>query len=202
MAHMSATLVVRPLEPRAFDHSLDRVQARQLVATLVYALEAGLEHAGRAVVMLDPSGGVMHAGTVARALLDSYFPGSDLARLPRLIARRLDRLEDPLTIRSPRGRLVVRRIDLDDRAVDVLLLEEHRDCVLDMRSLRRLGLTARQAQILGLVARGRQTEEIADELRISPRTVNKHVERVRSCLGVSSRGAAVAEAMRRAPSFA
>ena len=196
---MSATLVVRPLAPRAFDHTLDRVQARQLVATLVYALEAGLEHAGRAVVMVDAQGAVVHAGSVARALLESYFPGSDLARLPRLIVKRLDRLDDPLTISGPRGQLVIRRIDSRDRGdVDVLLLEEHRESILNLRQLRRLGLTQRQAEVLSMIARGRETDEIATELSISPRTVHKHVERVRTCLGVSSRGAAVAEAMRRA----
>ena len=200
---MEATLVVRPLVPRAFDQTLDRVQARQLVATLVYALEAGLEHAGRAVLMLDSKGAVVHAGAVARALLDSYFPGSDLAILPRLIVRRLDNRDEPLSISGPRGQLVVRRIDGFDRPdVDVLLLEEHRDNVLNVRDLRRLGLTMRQAEILALVARGRETDEVATALRISPRTVHKHLERVRVCLGVSSRGAAVAEAMRRARSLA
>jgi DNA-binding CsgD family transcriptional regulator len=200
---MEATLVVRPLVPRAFDQTLDRVQARQLVATLVYALEAGLEHAGRAIVMLDTRGAVVHAGTVARALLDSYFPGSDLAVLPRLIVRRLDNLAEPLTISGPRGTLIVRRIDqLDREDVDVLLLEEHRDTLLSVRDLRRLGLTMRQAEILDLVARGRQTDEVALTLRISPRTVHKHLERIRMTLGVGSRGAAVAEAMRRARALA
>jgi DNA-binding CsgD family transcriptional regulator len=52
-------------------------------------------------------------------------------------------------------------------------------------------LTAREIVILRLVAAGRTNSAIAHELRLSPRTVAKHLEHVYRKLGVSSRAAAV-----------
>lgn len=60
----------------------------------------------------------------------------------------------------------------------------------DRRALERLGLTPAQANVLRLVATGRSIDDIAGELDISPRTVQKHLERVYRRLGVSSRSAA------------
>lgn len=53
-----------------------------------------------------------------------------------------------------------------------------------------LGLTARQAEVLRLVATGLSERDIAERLGISHRTVQKHLERAYRALGVSSRSAA------------
>ncbi len=57
-------------------------------------------------------------------------------------------------------------------------------------------LTARERQVLALVADGGTNREIANELNISPKTVNRHVENILGKLGVSSRAAAVAKGLR------
>jgi len=57
-------------------------------------------------------------------------------------------------------------------------------------------LTARERQVLSLVADGSTNREIAEELRLSPKTVNRHVENIFGKLGVSSRAAAVAKAVK------
>jgi len=51
-------------------------------------------------------------------------------------------------------------------------------------------LTAREVEILRLVAQGRTDAQIAEHLVISPRTVNRHITSLYSKLGVSSRAAA------------
>ena len=51
-------------------------------------------------------------------------------------------------------------------------------------------LTAREREILVLVAEGKTNAEIASELWVSPATVKKHLENVYLKLGVSSRAAA------------
>ena len=52
------------------------------------------------------------------------------------------------------------------------------------------GLTAREVEVLRLVARGLTNAQTAQELFLSPRTVNAHLTSVYGKLGVSSRGAA------------
>ena len=57
-----------------------------------------------------------------------------------------------------------------------------------------LGLTARQADVLRLIALGRPSAAIGTDLGISPGTVRKHLENIYGRLGVSSRTAAVTRA--------
>ena len=57
-------------------------------------------------------------------------------------------------------------------------------------------LTAREQEILALLARGSGTAAIATELVISPKTVATHVQRILKKLDVHSRGEAVAFAYR------
>jgi DNA-binding NarL/FixJ family response regulator len=55
-----------------------------------------------------------------------------------------------------------------------------------------LHLTPRQAEVLGLLERGRTTREIADELHVSPETVRNHVKQLLRAVGAHSRLEAVA----------
>jgi len=52
------------------------------------------------------------------------------------------------------------------------------------------GLTAREVEVLGLVARGWSNKQIAQRLVVTPKTVSNHVEHIYSKIGVSSRAAA------------
>jgi DNA-binding CsgD family transcriptional regulator/tetratricopeptide (TPR) repeat protein len=59
-----------------------------------------------------------------------------------------------------------------------------------------LGLTAREFEVLRLVAAGRSNPEVGAELFISAKTASVHVSNIMSKLGVSSRGEAAATAYR------
>ena len=63
-------------------------------------------------------------------------------------------------------------------------------------SRQRLGLTAREFEVLGLVASGRSNREIADQLFISVKTASVHVSNILAKLSASSRGEAAATAHR------
>ena len=53
-----------------------------------------------------------------------------------------------------------------------------------------MGLSDREVQVLGLVARGYSNAEIASRLVISRRTAEHHVQHIYTKIGVSSRAAA------------
>lgn len=63
--------------------------------------------------------------------------------------------------------------------------------VLDAHRAEELGLTAREAQVIGLVGRGLANQAIGERLGISARTVHKHLQNLYSKLGVNTRAAAV-----------
>jgi DNA-binding NarL/FixJ family response regulator len=58
------------------------------------------------------------------------------------------------------------------------------------------GLTPREAEVLGLVAKGFSFAEVARLLEMSPHTVTAHVKKIYQKLAVHSRGEAVYEATR------
>ena len=57
-------------------------------------------------------------------------------------------------------------------------------------------LSAREVQVLSLVAEGHTDAQIAEQLTLSVHTVHRHVSNIRTKLGVSSRAAAAASAAR------
>jgi DNA-binding NarL/FixJ family response regulator len=63
--------------------------------------------------------------------------------------------------------------------------------ILNERLCRQLGLTARQQQLIALLARGFTNKEIAESMRLSEFTVKNHVHRIMRRLNAQSRYAAV-----------
>jgi len=60
----------------------------------------------------------------------------------------------------------------------------------------RLQITDREAEVLLWLSYGKSSGDISDVLSISPRTVQKHLERIFEKLGVETRAAAAAMAIR------
>lgn len=134
-----------------------------------------------AVVLLEDDDRVAFASTAARELLDLYF-GQTGTLLPDTVAcwlrkRRRATTGEPLCI-DANGRVLVVEV------VEGALLLEERQWMPR--------LTARELEILSLVAEGRTNAEIAERLWVSFGTVKKHLENVYAKLGVHTRTAAAA----------
>ena len=78
----------------------------------------------------------------------------------------------------------------------IVMREESDDTVIQAIRLC-FKLTAREAEVLYWVAKGKINRDIADILGASPATVKKHLERVFAKLGVETRTAAAGMAMSR-----
>jgi HD-GYP domain-containing protein (c-di-GMP phosphodiesterase class II) len=77
---------------------------------------------------------------------------------------------------------------LDGEAVErVLVAAGHRRAVQPSLPA---GITAREAEVLRLIALGLTTRQVADRLTISAKTADHHVQHIYTKIGVSTRGAA------------
>jgi DNA-binding response OmpR family regulator/DNA-binding CsgD family transcriptional regulator len=81
-----------------------------------------------------------------------------------------------------------------DREWLLVLREENHGAAVDIL-VTAFRLTAREAQVLYWVTKGKTNKDIGEILEMSPRTVNKHLEHVFSKLGVETRTAAANIAM-------
>ncbi|MEO6018560.1 MAG: response regulator transcription factor [Polaromonas sp.] len=145
---------------------------------------------------------------LARELLMRYYgtsapqtPGPVLTWLRRHVLDKQPQIEPPrLAIEMGPRRLTFRlhqRTD-DDEGDDWLIVmrEISEDAVVEAMSLS-FKLTAREAEVLYWVVKGKINRDIGDILGASPATVKKHLERVYAKLGVETRTAAAGMAMNR-----
>ena len=84
--------------------------------------------------------------------------------------------------------LTVRFRSVPDGATQLIFSEKCE--LLPADRARKLGLTPREAGVLHWIGEGKSNPEIALILKISPRTVHKHVEHIFTKLGVETRFAA------------
>ncbi|MDE3101865.1 MAG: helix-turn-helix transcriptional regulator [Chloroflexota bacterium] len=167
--------VVRPHLARAYENA----RAWEILQERVDLLERGLEGRGRSVAQLR-DGRIVPLSREADRLVRSW--SLDPAHLGD---------GRPLVMEHDGARLVVRTATGD---TSLLLLDETRTAP-DPARVRELGLTAREAEILALAARGLSDAEVAGRLVVSVRTVEKHLENVYRKLDVTDRRQAVAKAL-------
>jgi DNA-binding CsgD family transcriptional regulator len=192
--------LVAPHLSRAYLHVLERERADAWRSLL----ERGLGEAGSAAVLLGPDGEVDRIDARGEALLRSFCGPLAPGELPgkvRTWLRSAAASRRALLLEDTQGRrLSIRLLECDGpRPWRAIVLDEWGHGP-SPDQLRALGLTAREAEVLAWVARGRSDGEIAGLLSISPRTVDKHLENLFRKLHVRNRAEAVAKAMSREPS--
>ena len=169
-------------------------QIRQRMTELLLATQRGLDGDERGIVMVERDGTIVFASSTALDLLEQL--GGQTER-----GRRAAAAPTSVELGSPRegtallaladDTVLVRRVR--SGALTVILLETSRRA-LSADALQGLGLTAREAQVLVAIARGRSTAKTAQDLTISDRTAHKHLQRIHSKLGDSGRAQAIATA--------
>jgi HD-GYP domain-containing protein (c-di-GMP phosphodiesterase class II) len=150
-----------------------------LAATHHERMDGSGYHRGIGGVMLSMPARLLAAADAYHAMLQPR-PHRD-ARTPDDAARELRAEVDA-------GRL-------DGEAVDAVFTAAGHQAARARPSAGPAGLTAREADVLGLLAQGRSNKEIASALGISAKTVGNHVEHVYTKLGVTNRAGAALRAM-------
>jgi DNA-binding response OmpR family regulator/DNA-binding CsgD family transcriptional regulator len=168
-----------------------------------------LDAFGYASITVRPGDGrLMWQTPLARELLAEYF-GTTAPQTPPLVLEWLRRhLQDAQQqVEPPKltAELGARRLTFrlhqqtgDDEGGDWLIVmrEVSDTAVIESMSLA-FKLTAREAEVLYWVVKGKINRDIADIVGSSPATVKKHLERVFAKLGVETRTAAAGMAMNR-----
>jgi DNA-binding CsgD family transcriptional regulator len=178
---------------RAGDLGLARTSAVELAATADQYATAGLRAAA-----------LVAEGRVALAEGDH----ASACGLLRRALHEWQRLDLPYEVASTRVLLALAGRDADDeegalRSFDAAIaVFERLGAVADVEATRALrdraeadrpcGLTAREAEVLRLVAAGHSNKDIAKLLFLAPKTVARHVSNIFAKTGVSSRAAATA----------
>jgi DNA-binding response OmpR family regulator/DNA-binding CsgD family transcriptional regulator len=214
--------VTKPIKPkevlarmqvhlRGAAQALGAVQTRRALDAFGYA----------SITVRVSDGRLMWQTPLARELLASYFgeasllasapvPAPVLAWLRRHVqAAREDQIEPPRFY----AELGARRLSfalhqqIGDSEAEDASEGEGSDWLIVMREVSDLAiiesmglnfkLTAREAEVLYWVVKGKINRDIADILGASPATVKKHLERVFSKLGVETRTSAAAMALNR-----
>lgn len=147
--------------------------------------------AAPAVVLASPDGSILRANPAARALL------GEGARLPVPLRDAL--VGSSATGRSPRPVLFEHRgVTLHGRIAPgreseavVVTLSRTLPATARLAAISR-GLSAREAEVLALLAAGGSNEAAARRLDLSRRTVEKHLENAYRKLGVGGRAEAIA----------
>jgi DNA-binding CsgD family transcriptional regulator len=168
-----------------------------------------LDAFGYATITVRVSDGkLMWQTPLARELLQQYYatsapqtPEAVLTWLRRHLLDAERQIEPPRLVcessASPARRLTFR---LHQQTGDddwlIIMREESDDTVIQAMSLS-FKLTAREAEVLYWVVKGKINRDIGDILGTSPMTVKKHLERVFAKLGVETRTAAAGMAMSR-----
>lgn len=120
-----------------------------------------------------------------------------LVQRARAVASGRERTPARLRLRDRRGRWLVLHAsaltgpEATDQAVAVVI-EAAKSAEIAPIVIEAYSLTQRERDVLGAIARGGSTAEIATELFLSPHTVRDHIKTVFEKVGVSSRGELVA----------
>jgi DNA-binding NarL/FixJ family response regulator len=188
---------------------LARVRVHLGQARAVQASAVGLDATGRMMLATDLAGRFLWCSPQAERVIARIEPGwnSERGRLPDAVQATIEKL-----VQRQEGPGATLRIDWreagGDVTVELVMVAQYRDNevlirlnpfdpVGDAARLQsRLNLTEREAEVLLWISYGKSNADISEVLAISPRTVQKHLERIYEKLGVETRAAAAAMAIR------
>jgi DNA-binding NarL/FixJ family response regulator len=156
----------------------------------VAPLHDALDEAGYTVlVALDGEAALRRAAQALPdvILLDALMPGLDGFEVARRLTFRLHQ-----QVGDQEG-------EAGEGGDWLIVMQETSDASVLEAIAHAFGLTAREAEVLYWVAKGKINRDIGDILGASPATVKKHLERIYAKLGVETRTAAAAMAINRVP---
>ncbi len=189
--------VTKPIDPKAL---LARIRVHLANARIAHGAQAALDTTGRHLFASDEDGRLLwwtpQGGRIlARIVGERPVAGTMLPpAVATLISRSTEGGTPPSAMIAPSGEVgaainvaLVGRVGPNEFLLR--LVEETVGPASD-RLKDRLGISDREAQVLNWIAQGKSNRDIGDILGLSPRTINKHLERIFKKIGVENRTSA------------
>ncbi len=193
--------IVKPIQPTEV---IARIDAQLSQKHNAQRVEQTLDHTGFSAIAFTKSGIITWLSVSANKILSDCYP---IEQVEKVIIER-DRFLPQTLLEQITPKIKAQKVPLTDVQIgsqysgkivpsliddEYLLLIQKSRQDWDLASLKvSFGLTAREAEILMWISRGKTNKEVGLTLGTSPRTVNKHLEHVFEKLGVPTRTAAVA----------
>lgn len=184
---------------------LARVRVHIGHARAMHAGAAGLDATGRLMMATDPQGLLLWCTPMAEQAISKISPewNRDQGALPAVLRGPIERLLG----RNP-GQGATAKVEQAEGTLELVVIAQYRENEVlirlnelnpraDVERLQqRLSLTDREGEVLLWISYGKSNGMISEVLSISPRTVQKHLERIFEKLGVETRAAAAAVAIK------
>lgn len=190
-------------KPIVLDELIARIRVHIGNAQKSRSARAALDTTGRYLFAVNAVGDVVWSTPQANRLLALAEPAEDGDRklpiaLSRWLSARHEGRTDLATLKldGAAGALSIAFVGRADRDEILLRVTEEGGAHQAAVFREKLGVTAREAEVLLWIARGKSNRDIGDILGMSPRTVNKHLEQIYVKLGVENRAGAAAVAVR------
>ncbi|PTU31336.1 response regulator transcription factor [Stenotrophobium rhamnosiphilum] len=196
-------------KPLILSELLARIRVHLANARVAQASHTALDATGRFLLSVDASGQPQWCTPRAEQLLAQLFKSNPTElRFPKTIADYLTRLRVEGVIGGPMGLTVgTRKLEFSYissagpgeylfRLAEIVMDTDVEQAKQALMLQGALVLTAREADVLLWISRGKSNRDVSEILGISPRTVNKHLEQVFEKLGVENRASAAARAVR------
>jgi len=191
-------------KPVNIDELLARIRVHVRNARVAQGAGAALDASGRYLLATDsvgearwctPQGATLLANALtALDTADVKLPGAVVAQLRTLITDGAVGTSQPIV--GGIGQVAISFLGQSGADEFLFRIGDESGAAEERAFIREFGLTAREAEVLTWITRGKSNNEISEILAISPRTVNKHLERVFVKLGVENRAAASSVALR------
>jgi DNA-binding NarL/FixJ family response regulator len=188
--------ITKPIEPKEL---LARIRVHLANARIAHGAQAALDTTGRYLLATDEEGCLRwwtpQAGRLIAALLGR--PAMVGTALPKAVRDTVARAATgesppPVLLAIAEATTAVQITFVGRLGAGEFLMRVVEEVTGDIETtLRdRLQISDREAQVLSWIARGKSNRDIAEILDLSPRTINKHLERIFRKIGVENRTSA------------
>jgi DNA-binding NarL/FixJ family response regulator len=179
-----------------------RLQSHTRVSRLMRATREALGAMDTPMFAQDPDGVLLWCNAAARSLFRNLGVESVVVEgqvLPTSLTEPWRESGEalypgPLVVPLGSGSVEIRRVTADHENITMCMLKPA--AAASVTEWKPPRLTDRESEVLLWVARGKTNRDIGEILGMSPRTVNKHLEHIFEKLGVETRTAAAAAAVR------